>query len=272
MSRVLYTRGGALGDFILALPVLDALLSGGDDVDVACVGRYAALLPRVGRAPRRVWDLERVESTWMFGGTAPEPYVRAYAFNPTLAEGLRAAGIPEVVERSPVPPPGVPAWRHFGAGGLPRLRGGGTPVVSPRLVVISPGSGGQAKRAPIPFWCAVDAGIRAGCREAEIVWVAGPLEAGESWPVAPLRLDLLDTVDLAARAACWLGPDSGPSHLAAAAMRGARGIDEVPVGVLYSVTDPTVWAPPGARAFVAGEDAGAVVEQVVATARGWLAE
>jgi ADP-heptose:LPS heptosyltransferase len=73
--------------------------------------------------------------------------------------------------------------------------------------------------------------------------VGGPIEAGESWP-AP-RVDPPDPAALAAFAAdmaLWLGPDSGPSHLAAAV--------GTPTGVVFTgASDPRSWAPLGARVF-----------------------
>ena len=192
------------------------------------------------------------------------PYAYAWAFTPTLAAGLRAAGIPQVHEVDAVPPAGVPAWVHFGGGGVPVLSSAGNPV-APR-VVISPGSGGREKRAPIRYWADVHAELRRVCSGVEVVWVAGPVEAGEAWPVTPLRPDLLGTVDLAAGAACWLGPDRGPSHLAAAAMHGAGRA--CAVGVTFSVTDPAVWAPPGATVFTAAATPAEVAEWVRATLAG----
>src|SRR4029077_16556582 len=79
-------------------------------------------------------------------------------------------------------------------------------------------------------------------RGGSVATIAGPAEAGEppalgapevrDWPLVDLALVL-------ARAALYLGNDSGVSHLAGAV--GAAGV------VLFGPTDPRRWAPLGAR-------------------------
>ncbi|HNC98737.1 MAG TPA: glycosyltransferase family 9 protein, partial [Myxococcota bacterium] len=133
----------------------------------------------------------------------------------------------------------------------PRLRIPLPPADPAGPVVIAPGSGGVSKRLPLAFWEALHHRLA----DLPVVWVAGPVEAEEHWPVEPLRLGLCETAELAARCRCWLGPDAGPSHLAAAA--GAR------VGVVFQTTDPTIWAPSGAAIF---EDP--TVEEL----EGWVRE
>jgi ADP-heptose:LPS heptosyltransferase len=53
---------------------------------------------------------------------------------------------------------------------------------------------------------------------------------------------LLDLLDEIARAAAFLGTDSGPAHLA--------GIIGVPTVALFGPSDPTRWRPLGARVSV----------------------
>ena len=88
----LFARMGALGDFVLTLPVLRAL----GPVDVLCEERYAPLLPAGTR--RVAWDWQR-----------PLEYERAYAFSPTMAEALRRAGVADVRHVASRPPAGVHA-------------------------------------------------------------------------------------------------------------------------------------------------------------------
>lgn len=247
---VLFVRAGALGDFVLTLPVLHALLDAGLVVDVAVPGRFSVLLPP---GIRRVWAVERSESAWLFSGERRD-YASAVVFSPGLAAGLRAAGLKVYT----VPPlPTEAAGRHYakvlGEGRqveeAPRLRIPLPPADPAGPVVIAPGSGGQSKRWPLKYWEALHHRLA----DLPVVWVAGPVEEEEQWPVEPLRLGLRETAELAARCRCWLGPDAGPSHLAAAA--GAR------VGVVFRTTEPAIWAPVGAAVFQ-----GATVEDV----EGWV--
>ena len=228
---ILFARAGALGDFVLSLPVLRALTTLGP-VHVVTDPRYAPLLPP---------GATLVPGDWIWRGAAPpHAYTVAVAFSPTTAEALRAVGLP-VRAVAPRPPPGVHAVDHY-AGVLvgldvvldrrPRVP---VPVAAPPLVrpvVLAPGSGGKEKRWPLERWRRV-----ADALGVPVVWVSGPVEAEEDWPVDAVCPDLPGLVALAAGCAAWLGPDSGPSHLAAAA--GAR------VGVVFGVTDPACWAPVG---------------------------
>jgi len=232
---ILFARAGALGDFVLSLPVLRALTTLGP-VHVVTDPRYAPLLPP---------GATLVPGDWIWRGAAPpHAYTLAVAFSPTTAEALRAAGLP-VRTVAPRPPPGVHAVDHY-AGVLdgppldglpydrrPRVLGPFAPApLGARAVVLAPGSGGREKRWPLERWRRV-----ADALAAPVVWVRGPVEADEEWPVGAMCPDLPGLVALAAGCAAWLGPDAGPSHLAAAA--GAR------VGVVFGVTDPACWAPVG---------------------------
>ena len=67
---ILFVRGGALGDFVLTLPVLAACFATGRRVDVACALRHRPLVRLLGE-PGRFWDLDGAESLWMFGGAIP---------------------------------------------------------------------------------------------------------------------------------------------------------------------------------------------------------
>ncbi|MFZ5481183.1 MAG: glycosyltransferase family 9 protein [Myxococcota bacterium] len=210
----LVVRSGALGDFVLSLPAIQALVP----CDVACPARYGCLLPEGAR---------RVEWDWRSGG-----WDRGVAFAPTAAQAMREAGIPEVFEIAPMPPEGVHAATHFGrAVGavdlVPRVRARDD---GSRRVVIAPGSGGAGKRWPMERWRAAAALL------GEVAWVGGPVEEGEAW--AQLRPDLPELVAILAGAAVVLAPDSGVGHLAAAV--GA------PVVSVFGPTDPRQWAPVGA--------------------------
>lgn len=243
VDPALFVRAGALGDFVLSLPVLAALTTLGP-VHVVTAPRYAPLLPP-GATP--------IPGEWMWrGGPPPARYRLAVAFSPTTTEALRAAGIAEVRAVAPRPPPGIHAVDHYASvlAGLvdvdrrPRVEApAGVPVArnDDRPIVLAPGSGGAEKRWPIARWRRVADAIGSARPGARVVWVRGPDEADEDWPVDAACPDLVELVALASSCRAWLGPDAGPSHLAAAV--GAR------VGVVFGVTDPACWAPVGARVW-----------------------
>jgi hypothetical protein len=278
---VLFARGGALGDFVITLGLLDALLARaarqGLAVDVACNPRFAPLLAGLahGSALRRVIDLGGAGAAWMFAGRVAaeaQGYVAAVAFSAPLAEGLDAAGIPVVGRTAARPPAGLSALAWF-AQAMPALDGlvGDAPAASweappvltpaafgartPELVVVlAPGAGAPEKRLPLDVWAAVGAALAPW----RVRWIAGPVEDGEAWPTPPERPDLRGLAAVLGGAGVVLGADSGPAHLAGALFRGLGRTSPLPVGVVFRATDPHTWAPPGARVFHGRDDAGAM--------------
>ena len=243
--RIVVLRTGALGDFVLTLPVLERLSEIASSLTLIAPVRYRALFGRADRWIDAESPLPRLDGELGLAWTASGGSL------------LRAAGLAEVLVGAPLPGPGVHQadnlWAPLEALGLgprdrdPRVGSGASGVGGP--VVIAPGSGGQRKRWPLSRWRAVAEGLESG------LWVGGPQEAGEAGWGTPRRddLDLVGLIGLAQGCRAWLGPDSGPSHLAAAA--GAR------VGVVFTATDPACWAPLGAKVF----DAEVAPEAV----RGW---
>jgi ADP-heptose:LPS heptosyltransferase len=164
------------------------------------------------------------------------------SFSATATEALRGAGCREVRSVAPVPPPGRHARDHYAAvldppaDGPPVVHALARPDLADRPVVIAPGSGGAAKRWPMDRWAEV-ASILAD-DGVPVQWVAGPDEEDSaSWPSKPACPDIAGLCALAAAAGCWLGPDSGPSHL-------ARAVGCATLTV-FGPTDPAQWAPVG---------------------------
>jgi ADP-heptose:LPS heptosyltransferase len=119
----------------------------------------------------------------------------------------------------------------------------------PRTIVLAPGAGSTAK-----VWPGFDA-LAALLTAQGIAWrfLVGPDDPPR--PGAWTGLTLAEVAALASQSAVWVGNDSGPTHLAAAA--GAR------VVALFGPTDPAVWAPPGA-AILGFESPPAHVAQSIA--------
>lgn len=235
MTTSLVVRRAALGDFVLTLPVLRALTTLGP-VHVATHARYAPLLP-----PGAVLH----DDAWLWRGDPPPiRFDRAVAFGGVAAEAVAATGIPTRAT-TPRPPPGVHAVDHYATvldlpyDRRPRVHVAPDPTARGR-VVLAPGSGGREKRWPLDRWRAV-----ADRLPAPPIWVRGPDEIDEpGWPDDARCPDLPALAALAAGCDAWLGPDAGPSHLAAAVRE-----DPDAVGVIFGPTDPTAWAPVGARVW-----------------------
>jgi ADP-heptose:LPS heptosyltransferase len=106
---------------------------------------------------------------------------------------------------------------------------------APRLVVHR-GAGAAAKRWDPDAFAAVAAWWHG--RGGEVVELLGPAEAAlASLPGADAKRDLPlpAMVELLAHAGCYVGNDSGPSHVA-----GALGVSGA---VLFGPTDPARWRP-----------------------------
>lgn len=241
VDSAVVVRTGALGDFICTLPVLNRLA---DQFPVVLVApnRYQPLFPRAAR-----WvDSESTAAMALFRGDVDLSAAALGIAWTAAADSLRIAGIRDVYTGSPRPSPGIAIHDHLWEPLLPRfgprdrdpqLPAIRTPGSGP--LVIAPGSGGSAKRWPLSAWNAVASQL------SDVLWVRGPLEQDEpGWGTPCLdELDIAGLIELATRCRGWLGPDSGPSHLAAAV--GA------PVGVVFNgTTDPANWSPSGSTAWV----------------------
>src|SRR6185436_8483176 len=143
-------------------------------------------------------------------------------------------GVPQVLEAAPMPT--RRAHEHFFApfgAEAPAPRVVPDPALAfPRTIVLAPGAGSPAK-----VWPGFDALARELTAQG-LPWrfLVGPDDPPR--PDAWSDLTLREVAALAARSIVWVGNDSGPTHLAAAA--GAR------VAALFGPTDPAIWAPPGA--------------------------
>src|SRR5882724_11280302 len=117
------------------------------------------------------------------------------------------------------------------------------------VLAVHPGAGGRAKRWDIAGFVQVAHWWRS--RGGSVVAIAGPAEAGEPPALgAPEVRDwpLVDLAAVLARAALYLGNDSGVSHLAGAV--GAAGV------VLFGPTDARRWRPLARRLVALGARGG----------------
>lgn len=255
---------GALGDAVCLEPAM-AWLAARLHVTLHARGgaaEVAALYP----APVTIRSLDGVEVARLFA-PADDPrtsawldgFARIVSFTgadvPGVASRLAATGRATVVRfpRPPLPEHAADLFLRVVGGdpartsAVPRLvardahlPGGGAP-----LLVLLPGSGGRAKRAP----SALHASLAVGWRRAggAVAVVLGPAEEGEDddWTGVGAVVRPASVAELArllAGAAAFVGNDAGPSHVAAAL--GTPGV------VFYATTAPGHFGPRGARVSV----------------------
>ena len=263
---VCLVRSGALGDFVLTLPLLLALHRAGRPVRLATRRAYFPLLEGSG------WEVEcRTVEDVELGQLAGRP-------PPALVSWLRGADVlsfwpdPDgaaaraaaacgaqsyrVLPSRPERPPHAVLQILQAAGvradetllresplGFQRR----TPPKSGALW-LHPGSGSASKNAPLAAFAALArawAGpVVVSLGEAEIEdrsrYAAAFDGSGAELALAPALAELRDRI--AAEAALFVGNDTGPTHLAAAL--------GVPTKAVFVQTDPEIWRPVGERVEV----------------------
>ena len=167
----------------------------------------------------------RAEVFPFFSGQV-ESHASAYYLNCLGVKGWRP---PDIQIKEPWLQWGAEYWRQRG-------------WESKHILIIHPGSGGQRKRWGAEGFRQVAEWWR-NSRDREVLIVLGPAEAkeGEYWRHyghVETSLALPQVASILTRATCYIGNDSGVSHLAGVV--GARGV------VIFGPTRPEQWRPLGA--------------------------
>ncbi|MBN2507087.1 MAG: glycosyltransferase family 9 protein [Verrucomicrobia bacterium] len=298
-GRILVIRGGAIGDFILTLPVLAALRRHFPEahLEVLGYGHIAQLALAAGMVDA-VRSIEARALAGFFARNGPlEEELRNYfagfdlaisylydpdeIFRANIARCSRVqfiAGPHRPDERSRLHATEVflqPLERVaiYGADPVPRLGIGAVGSEGFR-VGAHPGSGSERKNWPEARWAVFLRKLMVGTA-AGVLLMGGEAEGDRlerlSAEVPMKRLQLarnVPLVELAQRlrsCAAFVGHDSGITHLAAAL--------EVPTCVLWGESEETVWHPRGERVTVVRHPlglAGIEVGQVLDALRRWL--
>jgi heptosyltransferase III len=265
--RFLVFRGGALGDVLLTLPVLQTLRERDSSAFVELVAPFpAALLASFGGA-NSVCDLNSAAflSLFVHATRVDEALceklrnvdcVISYLSDPeqTISTRIKSCGCRFIAgpfqlnqRRLPAPVQLAQPLADLGlvlADPIPRL------FLKPQRLsglraVLHVGSGSPAKNWPIPHWCALAARLEE--QFDEVLLVSG--EADETPSAEFLQtyrssklkvqsnLPILELAQELAAAAIFIGHDTGVTHLAAAV--------GVPTVALFGPTDPLIWGPLG---------------------------
>lgn len=275
--RFLVVRGGAIGDFIVTLPVLQALRAQWPHAVIEIWGYpHIAQLAVAGGWADSVVSLDRADMARFF---VPNPEfsesqvatIRSFdlIFNylhdavGQVRSNFLLAGARQVISGSPIIKAGhaipfllepLQALAIYETELVPELDLSGEARAEARRhlrqlgltgrpVAIHPGSGGVAKKWPLARFVQM---IRQ-CWEAgrEVVAIVGEADREETdyfrrnMPELPLLADmsLVELAALLTECQLFLGNDSGITHLAAAV--------GLPVVALFGPTDPAVWGPRG---------------------------
>jgi ADP-heptose:LPS heptosyltransferase len=248
MKKRLLIRPGAIGDFILSLPALEALAAQEGETEVWCAEQNVSLVRFAGgvrsigssgldRLSIKHADdvVERLRGfddivSW-YGENRPE-------FRALVGE----LGLPVRFLRA-LPDGSCHAADFYAAQirGLGAARGRFPQIPCPDLprtfAAIHPFASAKAKRTPLEVFQAAAERLE---KAMPVFWLRGPEEALDGAVFIPDLYEL----------ACWLrgarifvGNDSGISHLAAAV--------GTPVMAYFQASDPKVWAPRGCAIDIA---------------------
>lgn len=269
MNR-LVIRGGGLGDAVLTLPVPARIRAmHPEDTLYVLGGPFMCDIARLAGLSETVHSFDDHGFHALSCDDGPTPFLRdflsqfstIYWFSTLSAAGRRelahAAGVADCRVLDPRPPVGL--GRHAAAHlltilgadpgdrppSLPPMPGHHDENTPRRGLVIHPGSGGIAKTWPIERFAAVMRRV-----DSPMTVLAGPAERDRDMDLTLLEREgamvepptVADLYAVLRSAACYLGNDSGVSHLAALA--------GTPATVLFGPTDPWVWKPLGDRVRV----------------------
>ena len=300
-ARFLVLRGGAIGDFILTLPVLEALRQRWPDAEIELAGYpHVAVLAREAGLADRVDSLDRAGFARFFAARpsfSPEQadYIQSFDLvisflhdpQGVVSANLHAAGARQVIYGSPIVTAGhavdhllkpLETLAIYAAGAVPVLRipkescARGRQLLDAcgaaagRLVAIHPGSGSPGKNWPVDRF--IELARQLMKRDAGVVFVLGEADGAArgriiaGLPEVP-RIEQAPLPELAGALSCCAGYVGNDSGIThLAAAVGTRVI------ALYGPTDPDRWGPRGGHVRIlrgpGGELAAVSVEDVLA--------
>lgn len=283
MGRILVIRGGAIGDFVLTLPVLSALKSRFPSASIEILGYPAiARLALIGPLADALHPIEARPLAGFFARRgmldaamsaffARFDVILSYLYDPdgifrenvlkcTRAQYHQGRHRPD--ETAPLHAVDTflqPLQRLaiFEPDGTPRLEPECRSPGPGRWIAVHPGSGSETKNWPEPRWTELLSRL---LRQTNLgmLLVGGEAEGqrldrlAQGWPAHRLRMFRNQPLDELAGTlrAClhFLGHDSGITHIAAAV--------GLPCVVLWGPSNPILWRPRGDRVLVIQADAG----------------
>jgi heptosyltransferase III len=269
--QIVVLRGGALGDIVLTLPILQALRDSYSGCFVTLVAPYPqAILAR--HHTDRLLDLNSARLAGLFTPKATLPdkvrdclkadVILSYLSDPDrmIEKKLTSLATDKFLqgpfrldlERRPaveqLAQP-LAALSIASIDPVPRLTA--SPPTRPmNRLAIHPGSGSLNKNWPIGYWAALLGKLMPAFDEVLLISGEADTEIAEAVrplvPASKLRpcanRSLWDLVSELSQATLFIGHDSGVTHVAA-----ATGVATV---ALFGPTDPTIWAPNGDHVVV----------------------
>jgi heptosyltransferase-3 len=246
----LLIRPGALGDFVVSLPAMECLRSEYLEVWAAApnvpLARFANRARSIASTGLDLLELDAASPRLLETLRGFDSIVSWYgAGRPEFREAVAALGLPfQFFPALPPEGPGMHAADFYLAqvrsivtcpsDGIPRIA---CTAERGDFAVIHPFSGSPKKCWPLERFQEL---ARRLAERMPVRWCAGP---EDELPRAVRFENLYELACWLASARIYIGNDSGPSHLAAAA--------GTPVVALFGPSNPAVWAPRGPRVTIA---------------------
>jgi heptosyltransferase-2 len=279
VDRILVIRGGAIGDFLLTVPALQAVRSAWPRAHLALLGNPAvADLARAAGLADEFRSVDRADVVSLFAtGQELDSGIRfwvgsfdlivSYLHDPdgVVENHLHAARTGRLVCASPLVSAGHAVEHFLRPLGSLGLRVGDVewqPLALPassaargrervaalgdRVLALHPGSGGRRKNWPLHSFLELAATVERDDRTAPL-FVLGEAEHAVRAELEALAgrgrvladRPLLEVAEATSACAAFVGNDSGITHLAACLGR--------PTVAVFGPTDPAVWGPRGPR-------------------------
>ena len=269
MSRILVIRGGAIGDFILTLPAIKLLREGFPSARLEILGyEHIVRLAEMSGYAEAIRSIEFGPLSGFFsrdGSLAPElveyfcrfDQVISYLFDPDriFANNLRRAGVRHLLAGSPKINDQEHAARQLARpleslalyleNPAAQILPNEARRVDPDLVANHCGSGSEGKSWPLDRFVRLTRALLEQSRKRRLLLVIGEADEARGQQLQAFlphdrihwakNLPLTHLANLLQNCACFLGHDSGISHLAAAV--------GTPCLLLFGPTDPAIWAP-----------------------------
>ncbi len=286
-GKILVVRGGAIGDFILTLPVLAALREQFPETHLEVLGYpHIAQLARAGGLVEETRSIEARALASFFArqGELNEELstyfnsfsiIISYLYDPDdffklnvarcsgaqFIQGPHRPDEAEKIHATEVFLKPLERLAVFGADPVPRLKlapaQNGARLAGGRWLGLHPGSGSEAKNWPERNWSEL-LGLLAAKTDFQLLLVGGEAEGERLKRLAAVLPDeryrilqsasLVELAQTLHMAAGFVGHDSGITHLAAAL--------DLPNLVLWGETVEEVWRPRNARTVVLREPVG----------------
>jgi len=254
--RFLILRGGAIGDFIVTLPVFHAIRKQWPDAYIELVGYpHIANLALAGDLVDHVESLDRADMAKFFTFTPSfteeqSEYIRSfdviltYLYDPieTMRDNLRAAGAKQIIYGSPMVAEGhvsdqlfrpLETLAIYGDQAVPHLSMSNVCLkrgherlaergLSEKVVALHPGSGSPKKNWPLDRYLELAKWLEAHSNKPLLILgeadkaIAEDLQERRNELPVLSGLSLVDVGSVLAHCRAYIGNDSGITHLAAA--------------------------------------------------------